>query len=632
MASTTQLPRFIVDSAPDARSILSGLSPGVRTANPTAGGSGLLAALPVTTRLPPHPKLDSLTRVTLPGVTLPCGRVAAHGSDWIICRPPEGEVLSRLGPFDEATLIAKVLRPAAAILGRFAHENLTHRAIRPDNLFLGPNGLELGPFWLTPWASTQPCVFESPASASCLPEARGRGTITDDVYALGVTLLALLFGEAPMLGLPDQDVVARKFERGSFQALIDGRRVSPELGDFVLAMVADEPSQRPSPERLERASVVTGPKVSSRRRINAAVPLLLGGKEVWTTPQLAYLASVDPDLVLQALSLGQIDHWLRRSLNEIVLAEKIETIIRPGGQVLPPSDRKASALLLSRVCRLLDPDAPIAWERYRVMPDGVGTLLASLDSRPEAERTNLLAFLSSEALVLYAEAYEDNEVRNAMREFSRLIKGATKTRSSLLQFTYELNPAMSCVSPVVAAHAPTSLSQLILALDALPAPSGPLMLDQHVCAFIGARRLPPRPPPQVASAAAELKLLAGLWSELKPGPLPPLARKLAVGALVEAQAWPGRTQQAARLAYLEATIETGDLMLLLRVLSDHTELRRDKEAQRDAHERIRQLVGARLALLQAEYYRRAKARRFGREGLAVLGLAASAVALVLQLR
>ena len=75
----------------------------------------------------------------------------------------------------------------------------------------GRPGLRLG----NATSDGQPVLFEPPYSAMCLPAGRGDGSIADDVYALGVLLLCLALGHAPLMELDDATILRRKLELGT---------------------------------------------------------------------------------------------------------------------------------------------------------------------------------------------------------------------------------------------------------------------------------------------------------------------------------------------------------------------------------------------------------------------------------
>ena len=91
---------------------------------------------------------------------LPAGKGVGY---FVICTPPPGPPVSAaLNPWSEKVLIDLVLRPAARVLEHLHGLNLTHRAIRPNNVFQSaPNQpVTLGAAWAAPPAMHQPTVFE----------------------------------------------------------------------------------------------------------------------------------------------------------------------------------------------------------------------------------------------------------------------------------------------------------------------------------------------------------------------------------------------------------------------------------------------------------------------------------------
>ena len=632
--------RYVVDAVVDLASPYAGLVAGVRRASDTAtlvaGAPLIVSALPVQRGAPPHPWLDMLTRSSIEGLILPTARLVAHAADWVLCPQPDHPPVGLGGGFDEQTLMSRVLRPVAAILDRLDGQQLTHRAIRPENLFVSERGVQLGPFWLTPPACLQPAIYETPGSASCVPQARGRGTIADDMYALGVTILALYLGEIPMAGVPEPEVIERKLWQGSYAALTEGRRIPFGLGEIIAAMVADQPSQRPTPDRLCRTSVLTGPAASSRKRVNAAIPMILAGREVWNAPQLAYLAGQQPDVVGKALELGQIDAWLRRGLNEVVLAERLETVVHPGGLRSAGKarelDAKASALLLGRVARMLDPEAPVLWDRLRMMPDGLGGLLAAVGHHPLVTDASVSGLLGSEMLIVRALDEPSGLKRELAIAAARRAMASTRNDLAMAKLTYEFNPTLACASPLLARHPVPSLASLLPALDELSqgGVSG-AVLDAHLLAFIAIRRSTAgMKSVRSGDALAELRLLATLWSDLKQGSVPHLARRMATPIVAAIEVWPGESRRAARRAAIDAIVSAGDLAALLVLAGDQDQLAEDQSSQAAAHARIAMLEGACAELAAAGPSRQIAALRFGREGVSVVGAAACAVALLLQ--
>ncbi len=216
---------------------------------------------------------------------------------FVIGQAPPGPALAAVPrPWSEGELLDCLLRPVAQALDRLHQRGVTHRAIRPDNLFrLGPGQpVVLGSAWAAPPASLQPAVFEPPYSAMCLPGGRGNGGIADDVYALGVTMLVLALGRVPLAGLDDPAILRRKLDRGSFAALAGEERLPGMIGDLVRGMLAEDPDHRPPLGLLADPPAARARRVAARPPRRAQRALELAGEEVWDARALAHAVASHP--------------------------------------------------------------------------------------------------------------------------------------------------------------------------------------------------------------------------------------------------------------------------------------------------------------------------------------------------
>jgi hypothetical protein len=171
----------------------------------------------------------------LPEPGFPAGRPTT--GYFVISRAPQGpSVAADLHPWREAELLDLLLRPIARGLEQLHSVGITHRAIRPDNVFqsAGQPAI-LGAAWSAPPAALQPSIFEPPYAAICLPTGRGEGMPADDIYALGVLLLTLALGRVPLANLDDAAVLHRKLEFGSYAALVGQERLSPAIAELIRA-------------------------------------------------------------------------------------------------------------------------------------------------------------------------------------------------------------------------------------------------------------------------------------------------------------------------------------------------------------------------------------------------------------
>src|SRR3546814_13231549 len=73
---------------------------------------------------------------------------------------------------------------------------------------------------------------------------RGEGTVSNDLYAVGVTLLALLTGRSPESDLTDEAVTAAKLTLGSYSALVRKTRISLTMMEVLRGLLNDDPRDR----------------------------------------------------------------------------------------------------------------------------------------------------------------------------------------------------------------------------------------------------------------------------------------------------------------------------------------------------------------------------------------------------
>jgi eukaryotic-like serine/threonine-protein kinase len=613
-----------------------------------ADGAGEFVAIEVAAGMPPRANaLEDVLHAPLPGVIAPLAHGAAQPEGrkpayFVICPAPPGPSLAaHRRSWSEAALIGEVLRPAAAVLERLATRALTHRSIRPDNLFQGAAGepVVVGPAWAAPPASQQPALFEPPYVAICHVAGRGEGTIADDVYALGVVLAVLALGREPMAGLDPEAIVRQKLALGSYAAIVGEERLPGALADIVRTMLAEDPAHRPSPAvLLDIAPGRTLRSTAERAARRAAQPLVVGTEEVFDTRALACAINAAPQQGVRLLRLGVVDRWLRRSLGDSALAHRLEEVVQR--RVLETSDgeTQADAFLLMRATALLDPLAPLFWRGIALWPDGLGPLLTEAGSLP------LFAELvDSEAIAAWAACRPARADPAALGLEARQHRGLLRRRGwagGLPRLCYALNPLLACRSPLMVERVAVGLAPLLAALDSAAARPGNRVsppIDAEIAAFILTRaevdlerevaRLPARAE-TAGMALAALRVFARLQGLVRLGPLPGLARWLGEQAAPTLGVWKERSRRSALQERLAGLAEQGELAAMLAAIDDPQGRALDALGVRQAEATVRRIDAELAAILAGAATRAETARRLGQEIAAGIGLAAVAVTLV----
>lgn len=650
--------QFVVDPSRRLADAGGGLPAYVATSR--RGGLTPLMALAVHRHAPARPKNLNTSMGGIDGLACAVGSGMGPPIDgaetwYVICEAPAGPPLSHgLHAWPEPMVVELVLRPIAAILEQLHMRGQTHRAIRPNNVFLSqPNRpVTLGAAWAAPPAMHQPAVFETAYSALCHPSARGDGRIADDVYALGVLMATLALGRVPMDGLDDRTIVHRKLELGDYLAIVGSDRLPPLLNDLVRGMLAEDPDHRPTPALLRDPAGARGRRVAARPPARAQRPFKLGTTTIWNTRTLALGMALEPEEALTAILNGQLMYWLRRGLGDSGLAVKLEELVRQQAQDIASDKALASAGLVMRAIAEADVWMPLCWRGVAIFPDGLGPALADASApaepgtSPKNEPGDLLRKLSeivlTEAQGIWALMHEERTPSGPQRLEARQRRAILQIggpAGGLPRLSYTLNPLIPCASPLLVDRWVTNVADLTPALDAIAmANTNVDLLEPHIAAFIGARsdrvldhevKSLSGNVDSVDRARAALRLLAGLQNRYHTAPLKGLTAWIVARSPPLIARWKNRERRAEVEEKLQALAAQGFLTPIQDLLEDHAGHEADSEGLQAAIAGLAQLDAELRDIAEGNLRRGALAARLGQEIAAGIGLAAVAATLIL---
>ena len=579
------------------------------------------------------------------------GRDPAGQEAWfIVCPALPGPALTAApAPWAEADIIHSLMLPAAAALEVLSERGVTHRAIRPDNVFRAGPGEKavLGPFWASPPAHAQPAACEPPYSAMCVSGGAGEGSIADDVYALGVTMLWCALGGAA--AWPDaQRMVPLQLELGSLAALAGATRLSGTMTDLLRLMLADDPDHRPPPSLLLDPVQARSRRLATRQPQRAQRPLQIGPHTAWSTRDLTYAIACEPERSIPLIKTGAVDRWLRRMLNDAQAAVRLEDVTHAHAEEIETESARTDALLIMRAVAVLDPLAPLVWRGVALFPDGVGTALAAAHAAGEAANAVAAALeelVGCDAISLWPGCAARRRDPEALKQAARDCRNLLATRGQaggVRRLIYSLNPLLPCASPLLAGHIAARPSDLLPALEAAAAAADRKRppMDAHIAAFIAATGDPP-----LLAELGSIDNMAGprermavlgffgrLQLRLHPAPLPGLAAWLLECGLIDLTSWQSLATRKTLADRLSAEAKAGQIAAMVLLLRNDAAQTADRAGAEQALARMA-AIAAELAQLQGGAKHRAAAcRRSGHEIAASVGLIASmCAALVLAL-
>ena len=428
-----------------------------------------------------------------------------------------------------------VLAPLAKTVNELAQHRLSHGSIRPDNLFFMDEerkDLVLGECVCAPPGFDQPAAFETIERALTSPAGRGEGTVGDDLFALGATLVCLLVGHNPVEDLGEDDLIAARTEWSSHTTYCGKAHVPLALVEPLRALLTDDPGKRWNREKLDLwvdGTSVAPTRVESVPRSETGFPF--AGKEHHTQRTLARAMTRNVREAATAIKEGELGLWLRHAFREVERAGKIDDIANMA-KARRSNWQGSDDVVVAKVAILLDPQAPIRYKGLSFLPEGYGPALAVEFTRGDAVQ------IAAEVVVrelpgfwLSAQPDARSSSRDLVTAFVQL-RGYLQIKApgyGIERCLYELNPSLPCQSPLVTGDHVVDIKDLLPCLDrkAMDGETKDRPMDRHIAAFIADRFDDDTEAHLKALAAAEegmsligmVSLLAVLQWRLRPGAL-----------------------------------------------------------------------------------------------------------------
>ncbi len=273
-----------------------------------------------------------------------------------------------------------VVKPIITALLDFRNRDFAHGAIRPANMFASghtpkPEKIVLGDCLSVPSSYDQPLLYQTIERGMVAPLARGEATLTDDLYAFGVSLAVFMRSNDPLEGMSDDEVVRAKIEHGSYAAITGKERFKGSILGLLRGVLHDDPTQRWT---LEEVMVwMDGRRLSPKQSIKeekAPRPILFSGKKYFQMSLLAMSFDSNPPDVVRLIESDELQQWLIRSVEDDVALERVEMAIkttREKGTGPGYEDRLAANLSVA-----LDTKAPLCYKGLRMTGDGTGKMMA----------------------------------------------------------------------------------------------------------------------------------------------------------------------------------------------------------------------------------------------------------------
>lgn len=388
----------------------------------------------------------------------------------------------------------RVIEPLAAALQEMVDHGIAHRSVRPGNLFFmdaGRQSLVLGDCVTTPPAFDQPVAFETATRAMATRSGRGEGSVADDLYALGVTLAFLHLGENPVADIGEDALIYAKIEHGSYATLCGGGRIPLFLLELLRGLLSDDPEERWGLREL--TLWIDGRRMTPIQKRPLPKPetrFTFSGHAHVTPRTLAHAFSRNVGEAARTLKEGQVDPWVRRSLNAAAMADEIARVVEMA-RTHAGEPRGSDDMTVAKVCMLLDREGPLRYKGYAFLIDAFGTALAVELLRQGNAKVGAEILDQNIPGIWLEQAGPGPGVAAQARQFEKLrgFLHANNPGSGIERCLYELNPSLPCQSSLIIQDYVVDIDDLLPALDGAAGRVDTKIppVDRHIAAFVATR-------------------------------------------------------------------------------------------------------------------------------------------------
>ena len=589
---------------------------------------------------------DMLTLFDWGTATWPAEQASASGANRLIVifgRPAGTRLVADLSavspPMSELDILQHVLKPGIKALSHLQKHKLTHRAIRPTNLFYCDatnKSIMFGDCVTTPPAFAQPAYFEALESAIANPAGRGPGSYGDDIFSFGVTLLFLLLGRRPIPELSDAALLEARLANGSFAALVGKTPVPASLSDALRGMLSDDPQRRWGAQDLEKWLIDRNRKPPTSTLIQKSDRAFnFEGRDYFTCRSLAHGITRNWDSTALGERKKELLNWIERGIGDVVRRDAVVKAYE-----LPSVGAGSGAAIINaRLAVALDPNAPLRFKNTSVVIDGIGpTLTACLGDTAKTQELLEMVRAGLPETWLAFRRPGDRELGDMVGLYRDLGEHLKNPRpgEGIERCFYELNPGQHCKSPLIEAQHVNSIQQLLPALEAI-APREVPPMDRHIAAFI-ADRLGNTVSKQIElaffrdqlqAAVGLLDLFAMLQRKFGPAKLPNLTRWLATCGRPILASFHHRAIRKRMEAELQGAVKSGSVIKLQDFLVHSEQWKADAAGFAAAVNRYAKMSSELLFLQSGGASDPTRSQRFGQKFAAVCSAMLAVMAIVM---
>lgn len=340
--------------------------------------------------------------------------------------------------------------------------NITHRAIRADNLYYAnadKTEIMIGDCCASFPGFHQPSAYETIENMLSIPEGRGNGNEKNDIYAIGVVMMALYLGHELGADLSAPELLRIKLKKGSYQALLAEEHIPNQISPILRNLLNDNTENRLN--YLQAYNLLDGKAGNYNSSSLADRPkrtISFNGEKFYNARDFAIAISNYPEDAYELVKSGKLLDWVKNGLEDEKLAGKIEKLLAAF-----PEGTTSLDVIMSKICILLAPDLPVKLNNLCLFPDGTPkAIFYALRNNTETKIFHEL--FSAELIKLWYQEQEHMRSPANAAEF-RVYINRQDIGYGLERIMYDFDDDIPCVSPLLGDEFVNSPTRILRALD-----------------------------------------------------------------------------------------------------------------------------------------------------------------------
>lgn len=501
------------------------------------------------------------------------------------------------------TLIMGLVSAAEALKGY----GITHRAIRPSNIFFKNkehSEVVLGDCIAAFPAFHQPPAYETIESLMSMPAGRGNGSEKDDIYAIGTTCIAFLQGKELLSDVSVPEILRLKMKKGTYAVLTIDEKVPNNFISVLKGLTADDPSSRWN--FIQTYNFIEGKANNFSAQLPTEKPkrsLTINGEKCYSSQEVTYNLYLYPDETWDLIKSGKLLEWIKNGLENDKIYSEVEKLVAQA------NENESHDILISKICILIDHNAPIHIKDISVFPDGSPKAIFYC-LRNQIDINDFYDLFSSDLIrIWYLEQENLRSPANAS-EFKIYIN-RKDIGYGLDRIMYDFDDDLPCVSPLIGDEYVNTAPRILKALDHnYPNLKGQVLpYDKNIIAFLRCKLgkkidgilLDLNSNKEDIQISAIIRLYTDMQNKYGPAQLINLGKWLASVSKPVIKSYHNLKLQKALERELLKVSKEGKLIEICKVLENNEAKQKDREQFRAAEKEVLTLLAEKNKLINGGY-------------------------------